>query len=72
MKVRYVQPPVGWWQDSRGVHQPPGSYLDPSLRLQADGSPAVVNTQESAATGSVARLVERLTRGRGRATPPPR
>ena len=30
--------PVGWWQDSRGVSQPPGSYLDPSLRRKkSDG-----------------------------------
>jgi hypothetical protein len=32
-KTRYVTAPVGWWQDSRGVSQPPGSYLDPSLRV---------------------------------------
>jgi len=25
--------PVGWWQDSKGTMQPPGSYMDSSLRV---------------------------------------
>jgi len=40
MKARYDQPPVGWWQDGRGVNQPPGSYADPSLRTGAGGGGA--------------------------------
>ena len=31
--TKYVQKPAGWWQDSKGRMQPPGSYLDPSLRV---------------------------------------
>jgi len=31
--TKYVQKPAGWWQDSKGRNQPPGSYLDPSLRV---------------------------------------
>ena len=30
---RYVQNPAGWWQDSKNRMQPPGSFLDPSLRV---------------------------------------
>jgi len=30
---QYVQKPAGWWQDSKGRMQPPGSFLDPSLRV---------------------------------------
>jgi hypothetical protein len=33
------QIPVGWWQDAKGRSQPPGSYLDPSLRVDSNGSP---------------------------------
>ncbi len=33
------QIPVGWWKDAKHRSQPPGSYLDPSLRLDDDGSP---------------------------------
>jgi hypothetical protein len=29
----YVQYPTGWWQDRKGRMQPPGSFLDPSLRV---------------------------------------
>lgn len=36
----YVQAPTGWWTDADGVLQPPGSYLNPELRVSADGSPA--------------------------------
>jgi hypothetical protein len=35
--MKYVQAPVGWWQDSRGRKQPPGSFLSPELRV---GEPA--------------------------------
>src|SRR5208282_1796073 len=31
--TKYVQKPAGWWQDSKGRMQPPGSFLDPSLRV---------------------------------------
>jgi hypothetical protein len=31
--MKYAQEPVGWWQDHKGTMQPPGSYLDPSLRV---------------------------------------
>lgn len=31
--MKYIQVPVGWWQDSKGIMQPPGSYLDVSLRI---------------------------------------
>jgi hypothetical protein len=31
--VSYAQAPVGWWQDSKGRMQPPGSFLSPSLRI---------------------------------------
>ena len=34
--TRYVQKPAGWWQDSKGRMQPPGSYLDPSLRVPSE------------------------------------
>jgi hypothetical protein len=36
--MSYIQVPVGWWQDSKGRMQPPGSFLDPSLRLQSERS----------------------------------
>jgi hypothetical protein len=39
--VSYAQSPVGWWQDSKGRMQPPGSYLSPSLRV-----PPGVDTSE--------------------------
>ena len=45
-RIRELQPkkpqrqvPSGWWQDDKHVEQPPGSYLDPSLRLNRDGLP---------------------------------
>ena len=31
--TKYVQKPAGWWQDAKGRMQPPGSFLDPSLRV---------------------------------------
>jgi len=34
--VRYRQAPVGWWQDAKGLMQPPGSFLSPSLRVLPD------------------------------------
>jgi hypothetical protein len=34
--TKYVQKPAGWWQDSKGRMQPPGSYLDPSLRVPSE------------------------------------
>ncbi len=30
---RLGQKPVGWWQDSAGTPQPPGSYVDSSQRV---------------------------------------
>ena len=30
--------PTGWWQDSKGQMQPPGSFLDPSLRVKSESS----------------------------------
>jgi len=33
---QYVQKPAGWWQDSKGRMQPPGSFLDPSLRVPSE------------------------------------
>jgi hypothetical protein len=35
-KPYYVQAPVGWWKDAKGQSQPPGSYADPSLRIDAE------------------------------------
>jgi hypothetical protein len=35
--VSYAQAPVGWWQDSKGTMQPPGSFLSPSLRVPSEG-----------------------------------
>lgn len=43
--MRYVSAPIGWWQDSKGRMQPPGSFSSPSLRIPpeddagADGAP---------------------------------
>lgn len=36
--TKYVQKPIGWWQDSKGRAQPPGSFLDPSLRTTAESA----------------------------------
>jgi hypothetical protein len=36
--VSYAQAPVGWWQDSKGQMQPPGSFLSPALRVPPEGS----------------------------------
>ncbi|HTW99614.1 MAG TPA: hypothetical protein VMD59_12600 [Acidimicrobiales bacterium] len=47
----YVQAPSGWWTDVNGVQQPPGSYLDPELRVTADGSPASASPQSLAERG---------------------
>jgi hypothetical protein len=30
--------PTGWWQNSKGQMQPPGSFLDPSLRVKSESS----------------------------------
>ena len=38
-KKSQLQIPVGWWQDAKHRNQPPGSYLDPSLRIDSDGAP---------------------------------
>jgi len=34
----YLQYPTGWWQDRKGRMQPPGSFLDPSLRVTSAAS----------------------------------
>jgi hypothetical protein len=47
----YVQAPSGWWTDGNGVHQPPGSYLNPELRVTADGSPAPTGPPSHAQRG---------------------
>ncbi len=47
----YVQAPSGWWTDVNGVQQPPGSYLNPELRVKADGSPAPASQQSHAQRG---------------------
>jgi hypothetical protein len=39
--MKYAQEPAGWWQDKKGTMQPPGSYLDPSLRVTPEGAPVV-------------------------------
>jgi hypothetical protein len=44
--TNYEQKPTGWWQDSKGRAQPPGSFLDPSLRLTS-GSPRGAATPRS-------------------------
>ena len=33
------QVPTGWWQDEKGISQPPGSYADPSLRRDGRDEP---------------------------------
>jgi hypothetical protein len=33
--MNYAQAPIGWWQDSKGRMQPPGSFMSPSLRVPA-------------------------------------
>jgi hypothetical protein len=48
--TRYVQVPAGWWQDSKGRTQPPGSYLDPSRRVSLAAS--AESTRRSATVGS--------------------
>jgi hypothetical protein len=45
--TKYVQKPTGWWQDSNGAMQPPGSYLDPTLRVPPE--PAESGSRSSAA-----------------------
>jgi hypothetical protein len=47
----YVQAPSGWWTDADGVQQPPGSYLNPELRVNADGSPAAGSQRSRARRG---------------------
>jgi hypothetical protein len=32
----YEQRPTGWWQDSSGRMQPPGSFSDATLRVPAE------------------------------------
>lgn len=34
----YMQYPTGWWQDRKGRMQPPGSFLDRSLRITPESS----------------------------------
>ena len=51
MKTNYEQEPVGWWQDARGVNQPPGSHRDPSLQVKADGTNAGLSATPPAAGG---------------------
>jgi hypothetical protein len=41
LKPTYPQAPVGWWQDAKRNEQPPGSFLDPSLR-RTDGTGSAV------------------------------
>jgi hypothetical protein len=36
--MRYIQVPAGWWQDQKGTMQPPGSFLDPALRIKSKNS----------------------------------
>jgi hypothetical protein len=47
--VRYSQAPVGWWQDGKGLMQPPGSFLSPSLRVGQDDV-AAANGSSAAAS----------------------
>lgn len=52
--TKYVQKPAGWWQDSKGRMQPPGSYLDRSLRVPPE------LTRETAGGLSATRWIRHL------------
>lgn len=41
--TKYERSPTGWWQDSKGRAQPPGSYLDHSLRVTASSAGGAEN-----------------------------
>jgi hypothetical protein len=58
--TKYVQKPTGWWQDDKGRMQPPGSLLDPSLRVGAKLSPETADRRSS--TGFVRRFLGALRR----------
>ena len=52
--TKYVQKPTGWWQDDEDRAQPPGSFLDPSLRLR---DKVLERTTERSSTTRVRRFV---------------
>lgn len=45
--TKYQQKPVGWWQDSKGRAQPPGSFLDASLRLTSESASGMPDHRSS-------------------------
>lgn len=51
--MRYAPAPIGWWQDSKGRMQPPGSFSSPSLRVPPEDDAATegVTTPTAAARG---------------------
>ena len=55
-----MQYPTGWWQDAKGRMQPPGSFLDRSLRITSTTS---VETDRPSFTKWARRLLAAL-RGR--------
>lgn len=57
--TRYEQQPAGWWQDSKGRAQPPGSFADSSLRTTGESG-------RSASPHSATGLLRRLMRGHRR------
>lgn len=54
--TKYVQKPVGWWQDAKGRAQPPGSFLDASLRITSDSPSESADGQPAA--GRLQRFIE--------------
>lgn len=49
--TNYEQKPTGWWQDSKGRAQPPGSYLDASLRTTAESPLGAAHGQSTTRWG---------------------
>lgn len=45
--TKYSQAPTGWWQDSKGRAQPPGSYADSSLRVPGNAAPETADRRLS-------------------------
>jgi hypothetical protein len=62
LKPRYTQAPVGWWQDEKRNEQPPGSFLDPSLRRPPGAATAAGQGAKPAAKARDGRSARRAKR----------
>lgn len=68
--TKYEQKPTGWWQDSKNRMQPPGSYLDPTLRLAGEPARTTARGRGRPPAARVRRFVDGVWPRRAQGTVP--